>query len=264
MLYHSDMESDRFKISVEKLFTDKLDQDKNVYRNRIKYKERYNWRITYKYSDLLVSCNKDVSLRLEKLIKEIYDLLESCIKRESDFEKSLVPLKIKEYYPPIVRRMCRKAAIFNVGPMATVAGAVCDYIASGLDSYCRRLIIENGGDIFIKSNRDINIGVYLKNKYFADKIYLKIKAGDTPCGICSSSGIFGHSLSLGKSDLVVVLAKSTISADGAATSIANKINTPADVDKAIIDYKNKKDIKGILVIKDDKLGVWGNIELIGN
>ena len=108
----------------------------------------------------------------------------------------------------------------------------------------------------------MNISVYLKNKYFADKIYLKIKAGDTPCGICSSSGIFGHSLSLGRADLVAVLAKSTISADGATTSIANKITTPGDIDKTITDYKKIKDITGILVIKDDKLGIWGNIELI--
>ncbi|HEY4695873.1 MAG TPA: hypothetical protein VIH13_03180, partial [Candidatus Hydromicrobium sp.] len=101
-------------------------------------------------------------------------------------------------------------------------------------------------------------------KYFADKIYLKIKAGDTPCGICSSSGSFGHSLSMGSSDLVVVLAKSTISADGAATSIANKINGPGDINKTISNYKSIKDITGILVVKDDKLGVWGNIELIDN
>jgi ApbE superfamily uncharacterized protein (UPF0280 family) len=264
MVYHGDIESNKCQISIEKLLVGKLDLDKSIYRNRVKHKEKYNWKIAYKYSDLLISCNKDVSLKLEKLIKEIYGFLESCIKKEPVFEKSLVPLEIKEYFPPIIKRMCRKAAIFNVGPMATVAGAVCDHIASGLDRHCRRLIIENGGDIFIKSNKDVDIGVYLKNKYFADKICLKIRAGDTPCGICSSSGMFGHSLSLGRSDLVVVLAKSTISADGAATSIANKINKPADINKTIIDYKNIKGITGILVVKDDNLGVWGNIELTGS
>jgi ApbE superfamily uncharacterized protein (UPF0280 family) len=253
-----------YDINIKKLFVDKLDLDRSVYRDRVKYKEKYNWKIIYKYSDLLVSCNKDISLKLEKLIKEIYCLLESCIKEEPSFQKSLSPLKIKSHYPPVIKRMCQKAVIFNVGPMATVAGAVCDYIASGLDKYCRRLIIENGGDVFMKSNKDVDVGVYLKNKYFADKIYLKIKAGDTPCGLCSSSGSFGHSLSMGSSDLVVVLAKTTISADGAATSIANKIKSPNDISKTINDYKNIKDITGILIIKDDRLGIWGNIELINN
>lgn len=253
-----------YDINIEKLFADKLGLDKSIYRDRVRQKEKYNWRIAYKYSDLLVSCNKDISLKLERLIKEIYYLLESCIKEEPSFQKSLSPLKIKPYYPPIIKKMCRKAAIFNVGPMATVAGAVCDYIASGLSKYCRRLIVENGGDVFIKSNKDIDVGVYLKNKYFADKIYLKIKAGITPCGLCSSSGSFGHSLSMGRSDLVVVLAKSTIGADGAATSIANKIKSPENVSKVINGYKDIKDITGILIVKDDRLGVWGNIELINN
>ena len=256
--------SNIYDISIKKLLTRELDLDKSVYRNRIKHKEKYNWRIIYKYSDLLVSSNKDISLKLERLIKEVYYLLESCIKEDPIFEKSLSPLKIKSFYPPIIKKMCQKSATFNVGPMATVAGAVCDYIASGLDRYCRRLIIENGGDVFIKNNKDVDVSVYLKNKYFADKIYLKIKAGDTPCGLCSSSGIFGHSLSMGKSDLVVVLAKSAISADGAATSIANNINTSQDISKTINKYKDIKDINGILIIKDDKLGAWGNIELIDN
>ena len=160
--------------------------------------------------------------------------------------------------------MCKKTAIFNVGPMAAVAGAVCDYLASGLGSSCRHLIIENGGDVFIKSDRDIDVGVYLKNKHFADRIYLKVKAGYTPCGLCSSSGSFGHSLSIGKSDLVTVMAESTISADSAATSVANNINSSKDILKTINSYKIIKDIKGILIVKNNKLGVWGNIELIKN
>ncbi len=250
-------------MNVEKLFIDKLDINKSVYRDRVKNKEKYNWRIIYKYSDLLVSCDKDVYLKLERLIKEIYDLLGSFIKEEPSFQKSLSPLKIEQHYPPVIKKMCQKAAIFNVGPMAAVAGAVCDYIAAGLNKYCSRLIIENGGDVFIKTSKDVEVGIYLKNKNFADKIYLKIRAKDTPCGLCSSSGSFGHSLSMGKSDLVVVLSPSTISADGAATSIANKINQSTDIYQTIDYYKNIKDISGILIVKDSKLGIWGNIQLIG-
>ena len=104
--------------------------------------------------------------------------------------------------------------------------------------------------------------MFLKNENFKNKIYLKIKAKQTPCGICSSSGIFGHSLSMGKSDLVVVLSKSTISADAAATAIANKITKPADIEGAIEYYKKIKDVKGMLIVKDKMLGIWGDIELM--
>ncbi|MBC7333830.1 MAG: UPF0280 family protein, partial [Actinobacteria bacterium] len=109
---------------------------------------------------------------------------------------------------------------------------------------------------------DVTIDVFLKNKCFRDRVKLLIKSGHTPCGVCSSSGSFGHSLSLGKSDLVTVLSASPIAADGAATAIANRISTPNDIKPTIDCFKKLDELKGILIIKDDKLGIWGNLELI--
>jgi ApbE superfamily uncharacterized protein (UPF0280 family) len=251
-----------YDINIERLPEYQPDTDKSVYRSKVRSRNRYNWRILYKYSDILVSSDKNVGDRLKKLVKEIYSILESHIKENPSFQKSLSPLESKPRYHPVIQKMCIKSAVFNVGPMATVAGAVCDFLAGGLDKCGRCLIIENGGDVFIKSDRDVNLGVYLKDKHFADKLYLRVRKDYMPCGLCSSSGSFGHSLSMGKSDLVTVLAESTISADGAATSVANSINSSEDISKTINSYKTIKDIRGILIVKDDKLGIWGNIELI--
>lgn len=248
-------------IRIENVIPDKLDLDRSVYRNRVRSRERYNYRVIYKYSDLLISSNKDIGERIREPLMEVYGQLEFCIERDPLFLKSLVPIEVKSYFPPIVKKMCQKASVFKVGPMATVAGAVCEYLAQALFNYCSRLIIENGGDIYIKTNRDIISDIFLKNKYFKDRIKLLIRAGSTPCGLCSSSGSFGHSLSLGKSDLVTVLAKSPISADGAATAIANKINTPADIQTNIEYFKDLDEIEGILIVKDSKIGIWGNLEL---
>jgi len=249
-------------ISIESLIPDKLYLDKNIYRSKVKSREKYKWKVVYKYSDILISSDSYIKDRVEKPLREIYKLLEFCIEKDPSFLKSLSPVRIKSYFPEIIKKMCEKSAIFNVGPMATVAGAVCEYLAANLNKYCSQLIIENGGDVYIKSKRDINVGVYLKNKYFKDRINLKIKRGNTPYGLCSSSGSFGHSLSLGKSDLVVVLAESTISADGAATAVANSISSHADISKAINHYKKVNDIEGILIVKDSKIGLWGSLELI--
>lgn len=248
-------------LSIENIIPDKLDLDKNIYRSKVKSRERYNWRVVYKYSDLLISSNKNIGGRIEEPLKEIYKLLESCMKRDPSFVNSLSPVKAKPYFPRIVKKMCEKATIFNVGPMATVAGAVCEYLAENLLNYCSRLIIENGGDVYIKTNRDINAAIYLKNKYLGDEIRLIIRAKNTPCGLCSSSGSFGHSLSLGKSDLVTALARSVISADGAATAIANSISSSADIQSSIDYYKDLDNLTGILVVKDNRIGLWGDIEL---
>ncbi len=76
--------------------------------------------------------------------------------------------------------------------------------------------------------------------------------------ICSSSGSFGHSLCLGKSDLVTVQSRTATIADAAATAIVNTINSEEDIDKVITRFKKYGEIEGLIIIKNKKIGLWGN------
>ena len=251
-------------INITNILHDKLDIDKSAYRSFVQNKEKFFWHVIYKNSDLLISSDKDIKNKIEEPVKKIYKDLEFVMKKDPAFLKSLSPVIIKPFFPPIIKEMCRLSKSFKVGPMAAVAGTVNDYLSAHLLKYCENLLIENGGDLFLKSNRDLNIGVYLKNSYFKNKLILKVRTKDMPCGVCASSSTFGHSLSLGKCDLAVAQSKSTIEADAAATAVANSVNSADDIEKSI-DYFNKiGNLTGLLVIKDNKIGVWGSIELCGN
>jgi len=249
-------------LTIRDITGEKIDLDRSIYRCCVKNKEKYAWLLSYYYTDILISSNKNIKSRIEKPLKKIYEILNVCIKNEASFLKSLSPIKIKPFFPEIIKEMCAKSAVFNVGPMAAVAGTINEYIASYLQKYCDILIIENGGDIFIKAERDLNVGIYVKNPNFKDKIALKINAKNMPCGLCSSSGTFGHSFSMGKCDLAVVLAKSAITADAAATAFANSISCEDDISGSIAYFKGFEDIKGLLAVKDKKIGAWGAIEFL--
>lgn len=236
--------------------------DKYTYRRRIKASMKYNWRLVHRYSDLFISSDSDIIGRLRNLVHEFYGEIDSVISSDASFLKSLAPVAIKKEYPPIIKEMCMAAREMNVGPMASVAGAVCDYISGRLPPVmCGNLVIENGGDLYLRSTRDLNVGLYIKGSMLNDRLYLKIKKIQTPCGLCSSSGRFGHSLSLGKSDLVTVLAGSTITADAAATAIANTIISENDIDRAITAFRGKNGIRGILIVKNNRIGLWGDMRL---
>jgi ApbE superfamily uncharacterized protein (UPF0280 family) len=236
--------------------------DRNIYRNNVKTGEKYHWKIMYQYSDLLLSSDKDIVKLIEEPVKEIYRCLHRCFKEDPAFLKSLSPVSIKPGYPEIIKKMCLLSAEFNVGPMAAVAGTVNEFLAEKLNKYCGNLIIENGGDLYLRSKKDRILGIYVKNNYFKDGISMKVKAKNMPCGVCASSGTFGHSLSLGKCDLAVVVSKSAIAADAAATAVANSISCKDDIFASIEHFRNYRGIDGLLLIKDDKIGLWGNIELI--
>jgi uncharacterized protein len=80
--------------------------------------------------------------------------------------------------------------------------------------------------------------------------------------VCTSSGVVGHSLSFGKADAVVVVAKSCALADAAATSIGNRVTGSGSIKCAIDRGKEIRGILGILIIAGEKLGAWGDIEIV--
>jgi ApbE superfamily uncharacterized protein (UPF0280 family) len=149
----------------------------------------------------------------------------------------------------------------GVGPMASVAGAIAEAVGRELLTYSPEIIVENGGDIFLKILKNRVVGIFAGNSPLSGKLGIEISAADTPLGICTSSGTVGHSLSYGKSDAVVVLSTSTALADAAATAIGNRVKETVDIDEAIEFGKTITGLKGLVIIKDDKTGVWGDVKL---
>jgi ApbE superfamily uncharacterized protein (UPF0280 family) len=249
-------------VSLNRISSETAYTDRNIYRKNISVKGKYSYRLKYKYTDLFITCDREISKEVKEPVVSFYNGLEEVLSRHEVFGKSLTPVKIIDNYPPIIKKMCRAAEVFKVGPMAAVAGAVCDRIAQSISGSCDFLMIENGGDVYIKSSIPVSAVLFSSSRYFRDRLNIRITADTTPCGLCSSSGIIGHSLSLGKSDLVTVMSESTVMADTAATAIANSIKEKADVDKALAHYRDYKQIKGLIIIKDDRLAIWGELQLV--
>lgn len=205
------------------------------------------------------------SLLIEQTQKAIlkYRLpLEEYIQEHSEFLHSLKPLPVDESMPEAARMMAQAAARVGVGPMAAVAGVLAELVGRELLHYSPEIIVENGGDIFIVSKKTRMIGIYAgEDSLFSGRLAIKIKPKMTPLGICTSSGMVGHSFSLGKSDSVTVLAQSTALADAAATAIGNLIQTKADLAKGIEFAREMPELSGAVLIKEDKLAVYGEIEL---
>ena len=71
----------------------------------------------------------------------------------------------------------------------------------------------------------------------------------------------GHSLSYGKADAVVALSPSAPLADAAATAIGNHVSQAGDITSAIEFSQSISGLKGVMIIKDDNMGVWGKVKL---
>jgi uncharacterized protein len=211
-------------------------------------------------SDLEVFYSHDVT-GIEKTLTECRRILTSQIQREPSFLSSLVPIPNAAGDLPLIRQMKAAARISGVGPMAAVAGAVAEYLGSRFNERNRDLILENGGDLYLSLADERRVMIYAGESPFSNRLALRIKASDTPVGVCTSSGTFGHSLSFGKADAVVAVARDTALADAAATAIANRVHTITDIEQAIRFAGSLKGLQGVVVIVEDRIGVWGDVEL---
>ncbi|CCO08612.1 UPF0280 family protein [Desulforamulus hydrothermalis] len=200
--------------------------------------------------------------RTEELIYQERRLLELYIRQDPVFQTSLQPHPTVAGAPSLAVEMAEAARLAGVGPMAAVAGAFAQLAGKALTRYSRDVIVENGGDIFIKTTRPRKVGIFAGQSPFSHRIALAIQPGQTPLGICTSSGTVGHSLSFGRSDAVVILAPSAPLADAVATAAGNLVQEEADVQKAVDFAASVPGVTGAVAIKGEKLAAWGQVKLV--
>jgi len=145
--------------------------------------------------------------------------------------------------------------------MASVAGAISEMTGMDLLNYSNEVIVENGGDIFIKTCIPRKVGIFAGKSVLNEKIALKIFPENTPVGICTSSGTIGHSLSFGKSDATVVISGNCFLADAVATAAGNMVKGEGDMENVIDFVKSIKGVDGIVIIVEDKMSMWGNVSI---
>ncbi|MGB5422153.1 MAG: UPF0280 family protein, partial [Desulfobacterales bacterium] len=125
-----------------------------------------------------------------------------------------------------------------------------------------QVIVENGGDVFVRTLQPVVMGIYAGSSPLSRHIGLRVGGGDTPVGVCTSSGTIGHSLSLGAADAVCVVSSSCAVADAAATAIGNRVNSAADISEAIAFGRGINHVKAVVIIVGDRIGCWGAVELV--
>ncbi|HEY55657.1 MAG TPA: UPF0280 family protein [Dehalococcoidia bacterium] len=232
-----------------------------TYRHWVKDKDLVSFKVAVKETDLYIRAHSNLKRKALKLVLKYRQLLEGYIERHPSFLTSLEPVAAGDDAPQIVTEMAEAARKAGVGPMASVAGAIAEFVGAQLLDSSPEVIVENGGDIYLKSRQDRLIGIYAGKSPLTGNIALEIKGGETPMGICTSSGTVGHSLSYGRADAVIALSRSAVLADAAATAIANMINRPEDIDGGIEFARNIGGLNGAVIIQGDKMGLWGEVKI---
>jgi hypothetical protein len=232
-----------------------------TYRDWVSDKNLVSFSAAVKETDLHIRARRDLTAEALAATQRYRADLESYIKSHPIFLTTLKPFEVEQDAPPIVKETADATREVGVGPMAAVAGAIAERVGKELLPYSDDVIVENGGDIFLKTSKERFIGVYAGESKFTKKIAFSILPEETPLGVCTSSGTVGHSLSFGYADAVIVFSPSTALADAAATAIGNRVRIAEDIPEALEFAQSIKGLRGVAIIKGDNMGLWGQIRL---
>jgi len=233
---------------------------------RYQHKAPKGWEsfpVKYRETDLWIRTRLNLEREAMHAVLSCRLQLEQYIASHGDFLRSLAPLPDDPLAPSLVRRMLKAAITAGVGPMASVAGAIAQAVGISLEPFSDSVIVENGGDCYLHLQQETTVGIFAgPDSPFTGKIAIRLGPDRFPVGICTSSGTVGHSLSFGKADAVTIISHDAALADAAATRLGNMVKTQADIDKALELAPRIPSIEAVLILIKDKMGIWGNVEIV--
>lgn len=232
------------------------------YRKFMNRKNLVSFTVMVKETDIAVQADKNLFDTARESVLKFRGYIEAFIQRYPGFATSLVPWNTKSPAPLIINEMIKAGNLAGVGPMAAVAGAIAEFVGMDLLAHSKEVVVENGGDVFMKLNEPVTIGIYAGKSPLSMKLGLRLTPKNRPLSICTSSGTIGHSLSFGKSDAVCIISHSCSLADAAATAIGNRVKSKADIKTAVKEAGKIDGIIGAVAIIDDIIGLWGDLDII--
>ena len=196
--------------------------------------------------------------------KAVFDAREIILRKISEdpfFKTTYDPYPVSEDDDKLIQRMCQASEIAGVGPMAGVAGAVAVFAVERMvGEGAGYAIVENGGDIALKIDRDVTVGVFQDDERFRD-IAFRIPEREGIFGICSSSAKIGPSVSLGRTSISTVFSDDVILADACATALGNLIRDGGqqEMSSALETIGKKEGVEGCISISDGLMAMFGNV-----
>jgi ApbE superfamily uncharacterized protein (UPF0280 family) len=245
-----------------------MEFESRTYRQQFNPERFTSFTVQYLETDLWIgtdhaSFHKEIAELAQKEVIKVRKQLEEYIRLHPTFKTSLKPVDPAPEASETIKSMIVSGFRTHTGPMASVAGVFAQHVGEKIRHHfkVKEVVIENGGDYYVFLKEDLLMTVYAGASPLSEKIAVIVPATETPCGICTSSGTVGPSLSFGKADAVMVACYSPALADGWATALANRVKSPADIE-AVLKYSEQfPEILSLVIICEDKTGIRGNFEV---
>lgn len=217
--------------------------------------------VTVGETNLCIAADCDLSRTARDAVVEARSQILAYAQAFPEFLDSLSPIPANGGAAPMVRDMLEASRLAQVGPMAAVAGAIAEAVGRVLLRQSGEVAVENGGDVFVASRRQVKVGIFAGDSPLSGKVALRLEPGLDGMGVCTSSGTVGPSRSFGMADAAILVARPAALADAAATAFGNMLKSEGDIEPALEAVCGIEGVRGAVAIVGERLGAKGSIEL---
>ena len=109
-----------------------------TYRHWIEGGNLVPFQVTVRETDLYIRASSNLEAKARRLALKYRRLLERYIEQHPEFLTSLEPISVPGNAPHIIMEMAEAAQRVGVGPMASVAGAIAEFIGNDLLAFSPR------------------------------------------------------------------------------------------------------------------------------
>ena len=171
-----------------------------------------SFRVAVDETDLWIAADRDLTEKALDSIRAHRAVIESYIALHQRFATTLRVWEQPVKPGTIVADMTAAAGAAGIGPMAAVAGSIAEAVARDLIGHTTRVMVENGGDLYMIGGPVGSVGLWAGPSPLSGKIALNVDTSDG-IAVCTSSGTVGPSLSMGRADAATVISPSGALAD---------------------------------------------------
>jgi len=212
---------------------------------------------TFQYRDAVYRMCGERTDVMRASIVSLRDELDAYVSLHHSFQESFTPVDCFAGAPDSAREMASASLLYEIGPMAAVAGTFAEYACrAAIAAGASEAVIDNGGDCFFFTKKPLTVALFAADSSVSGKIGFTVPAGSR-YSICSSSSRMGHSKSFGNCSLVTIIADTGAVADAAATYYCNSVKSDGDISKVISWAQGDKNINGALIIDREQVALCG-------
>lgn len=212
---------------------------------------------------------QDLTLRIvaaEEMYEEaraagmhFWEQIQSYAIRDPAFRSSKRPIEVPDSAPDIVRQMVEQSAIAGVGPMFTFRGALTEFVGRKIAEASSEVAITCGDDHFVITRRRARLALGRSVKGQDHRLAIVVRPEVGPQGIFAA--MESSPMRAESAGGLVVAARSCILADAAGAGATAILSKPNSLRAALTYLRRLPGVHGAMVIRGDRIGVAGALEL---